>query len=102
MQPNLSIGEGQLRTIKAVLARHLPSDIRVYAFGSRVHGRNIKTFSDFDLCLKGRKPIPDQTFFSLRDALDESNLAIKVDLVDWHKLTPDFQDAIVRDFVLLV
>ena len=90
-----------LEDVRTILAEHLPPDIAVLAFGSRVHGRNLKRFSDLDLCLKGAGPVPDTTLQALRDAFEESALPIKVDIVDWRGLTPEFQAAIAGDLTLL-
>ena len=39
-----------------ILRRHLPGRT-VWAFGSRVHGRRLKPFSDLDLAVIGETPL---------------------------------------------
>jgi predicted nucleotidyltransferase len=61
-----------------ILARNLPASVRVFAFGSRVHGRNLKPYSDLDLCLRDDQPVPSSV--QARAAL-----------------SAEFRDAIARD-----
>lgn len=80
-----------------ILARTLPAGVNVFAFGSRVHGRNLKPFSDIDLCLRGDKPVPGDVLMKLGNELEDSMLPFKVDVVDWATLSPEFRDAIAND-----
>lgn len=41
--------------------------------------------------------IPFNVMFKLRDAFAESDLIFKVDLVDWHRITPEFRASILED-----
>jgi len=70
-----------LETVRAILRRYVP-DRAAWAFGSRV-ARNAKRFSDLDLAILGDQCVPAATLADLREAFDESDLAFKVDLVDW-------------------
>src|SRR5437762_2502971 len=93
------LDEEQLKIVKEILKKHL-SDRAVVVFGSRVTGR-IKPYSDLDLCLMGADPISIQTLANLKEAFSDSNLNIRVDLVDWASITPEFQAVISRQSVPL-
>jgi predicted nucleotidyltransferase len=77
----LELSEQELSTVRAILRRHLASNFKVYAFGSRAGGR-VKPWSDLDLSIEGGEPVPLATLGALADEFDESDLIWKVDLVD--------------------
>lgn len=85
-----------LQEVKRILAFWAPG-IPAFAYGSRIHGRNLKPLSDLDLCLKDVRPVPDKVIWQVRDAFDISDLPMRVDVVDWHNLSEEFRDAIGPD-----
>ena len=93
----MHLTEGHRAEVRRILDRTLPPDIRVFAFGSRVHGRNLKPYSDLDLCLKGESAVPTTALSRLVSAFEDSALPFKVDIVDWAVISPDFRAAVARD-----
>lgn len=89
-----------LETIQAILARHVP-DAEVLVFGSRVKG-NAKSYSDLDLAIRGDKKLSIRQLGTLREAFEESDLPIRVDVVDWHTTSPEFQNIILDHGEVLV
>ena len=85
-----------------ILRRHLPALYAAHVFGSRAHGRNLKEFSDLDLCVIGPSPLDSDVLLRLRAAFDESDLPFKVDIVDWHDLSAEFCLAIAPDLTPFV
>lgn len=85
-----------LHLVQRILSFWAPG-IPAFAFGSRVHGRNLKPFSDLDLCLKGAGAVDANTLADVSDAFAASRLPFRVDVVDWYGLAPDFQNAITGD-----
>jgi predicted nucleotidyltransferase len=75
-----------------ILGQHVP-DREVWAFGSRVTGK-AQRFSDLDVAILGEKPLDLDRFCDLTDAFSESDLPIRVDVVDWAAASPTFQDLI--------
>jgi type I restriction enzyme, S subunit len=69
-----------LRWVEKILAEHVP-EYAVLAFGSRVTGTT-KRFSDLDLAIMSDKPLAPRRLALLADALSESDLPIRVDLLD--------------------
>jgi len=85
-----------LDIIKQLIRQYVP-DTEVWAFGSRVNW-TAKDYSDLDLVLKGEGKIPQKKYFQLQDALEESDLPIKVDVLDWNRLTPELQANIEKNY----
>jgi predicted nucleotidyltransferase len=77
----LALSDQELKTVRAILRRHLDPQFKVYVFGSRAGGR-VKPWSDLDLSIEGEEPVPLATLAALADDFDESELIWKVDLVD--------------------
>ena len=92
----MHLSPDDLRTVQRILAFWAPG-ISVFAYGSRVHGRHVKPFSDLDLCLRGTARVPDRTLGEVRDAFDISGLPMRVDVVDWHELGEEFRALIEPD-----
>ncbi|MCE5319391.1 MAG: nucleotidyltransferase domain-containing protein [Parachlamydia sp.] len=87
----IHIDQRHLKIIRDILS-HYP--FHFYAFGSRVKGTN-KTFSDLDIC--SMDDIPELTKFYLKEAFEDSNLPFKVDILEWNKISKDFQNIIKQD-----
>lgn len=81
-----------LEIVKAILARHVPQ-AEVLAFGSRVRGTP-RPYSDLDLAIRSTKVLSIQEMGTLKEAFEASPLPIRVDLVDWYRTSPEFQDII--------
>ena len=88
----LDLEPRHLDEVRRILARHAPG-ARAWAFGSRTAGR-AKHFSDLDVVLEAENGVPIETLARLREAFSESDLPIKVDVVDWDALDPEFRSAI--------
>ena len=89
----LDLEPRHLDEVRRILARHAPG-ARAWAFGSRTAG-HAKRFSDLDVALEVENGVPIETLVRLRDAFSESDLPIKVDVVDWNALDPEFRSAIM-------
>lgn len=88
------------KIVHEIIARYLPAGVSVRVFGSRAKW-TAKPHSDLDLALKGKQPLPRSVLGDLAEAFSESDLPFRVDIVDWHAVTPSFQAAIDRDGVRL-
>jgi predicted nucleotidyltransferase len=82
-----------------IMSRYLP-EYDVWAFGSRVTG-TAKPFSDLDLLIRTELPLTFEKMATLKDAFDESDLTIRVDLVDWAATSTLFRDIILQHYVVL-
>lgn len=79
-----------LETVCHILQRYVP-EYEVWAFGSRIHGRNVKPFSDLDWVILTDQPPSPARYATLEDAFSESDLPFKVDIVDWAATSENFR-----------
>ncbi len=83
-ESELALPEPCLALVRTLIGQHAPHH-RFFAFGSRVVGsaadrRRVKPHSDLDLAIAG-EPLPLEQLFVLRDAFSESDLPMRVDIV---------------------
>lgn len=97
--PKLDLRPNDWLEVERILKDVVP-EFEVWAFGSRVSG-NAKPYSDLDLTIMTNEPLSLTRFASIKEAFDESDLSIRVDLVDWAATTPEFQRIILRHKVVV-
>ncbi|WP_420441401.1 restriction endonuclease subunit S [Candidatus Palauibacter sp.] len=68
------------------------------AFGSRATW-TAKDYSDLDLAVMGEEPLSLRTVSALDEALGDSDLPFKVDVVDWARIDDSFRSVIRRHAV---
>lgn len=84
-----------------ILNRHLPATTKVWVFGSRVKG-TARKYSDLDLVIElPNQVMPLEMLSDMAADFEESELPIKVDIVDWRTLTDDFKRLIDNEKVPL-
>lgn len=88
-----------LKIIQDILVEHVP-ECDVFVFGSRAKWTAQDT-SDLDLCVKGSEALSLKTLAALRDAFSLSRIPYKVDVVDWHRISDSFRQAIQEDLLPL-
>ena len=86
-----------LATVRRILDQHAP-DCEARVFGSRACG-TAKPYSDLDLILVGQGPAPFETMRLLKEAFEESDLPFRVDIVDWHRVSEGFRQAVAGQCV---
>ena len=91
----IDLAPEQLDRVARLLGAQVP-ECEVRAFGSRVSG-GAKPYSDLDLVLLGPARLPLDRLAALREAFAESELPIRVDLVDWHALSEAFRTIIAAN-----
>jgi len=88
-----------LKLVKKILQENLPNH-EIWAFGSRVHGKNLKTFSDLDLVIA--KPATTmQQVMQISESFSESDLPFKVDVMDWNDSNESFQHIIKKHYEVI-
>ena len=95
----LAMTAEELSLLQSILKRYVP-DFKVWAFGSRVTGSH-KPYSDLDLALVGDEPISIQTRAMLSEALSNSGLPYKVDIVDWASTSEAFRQIIEKQKLVI-
>ena len=81
-----------LQQVQAILRQHVP-ECEIWVFGSRL-GRGAKRFSDLDLAIVSATAMPVRRLALLASAFEESDLPIKVDVVDLQSTSPAFRQRI--------
>ena len=69
---------------------------RVWIFGSRARGSH-RAFSDLDVLFSVSTPLPSGELYLIKTALEESNLPMKVDLVDERDLAEAYRAQILAE-----
>ena len=95
----LDLPAGQLAAVRRILREHAPG-CEVRAFGSRVAGR-AKPWSDLDLAIVGTDAIGWENIAVISEAFQESDLPIRVDVLDWHSVAPGFRAVIARRYAVI-
>lgn len=83
------------KLILSAIERHFPG-CRVRVFGSRARGDH-RPHSDLDLCLDQGHPLELTKLGKLEEELTQSDLLYRVDISDWHRITPDFRAVVSRE-----
>ncbi len=98
----MQISKEDLAIVKNILQQIVPN-IEVRAFGSRVHGQHLKKFSDIDLALRAKndEKIKSDIMAKLRNEFEESNLSIRIDIVDLNNINADFAKIINQNYEII-
>ena len=98
----IDLSPAHLEIVRAVLLRSVPG-VPVYAFGSRAT-RRARKFSDLDLdlALVPEQALDWRVLARLREAFEESDLPITVDVIDWTQAGPEFKKQVGRLTELMV
>ena len=96
MTAALDLREDHADIVRGVLRAHLPQGARAYVFGSRAHGE-ARRYSDLDLALEWDRPLGLDVIGEIAEALSESDLPYKVDIVDLLTVDPAFRARIAAD-----
>ena len=97
--PEIALDPRHLETVRRIIRKHVP-EAEVRAFGSRVTG-GARKYSDLDLALVGPSEVEWSRMGRLAAALSESDLPIRVDVLDWHGISAAFRRVIDQKFVVL-
>lgn len=85
------LSDDQLFLIKKLIQNEFgaETDLKVYIFGSRVKGKQRK-YSDIDLAFLSKDKNLNKKISKLNNAIEESRLPYKVDLVNFSELLPEY------------
>ncbi len=88
----IDLPPSQLETVKRILVQQVPQ-CEVRAFGSRIN-QTAKKWSDLDLAIVGSAKLEPHALYDLKEAFEDSDLSICVDVLDWHTISSEFQAVI--------
>lgn len=78
--------------IKKIIFKHLsPKEYRVFVYGSRATGRDRK-WSDYDIGIMGKEETPQAVLANLSEELENSDIPVNVDVVDFHHVSDRFKN----------
>ena len=98
----VDIRADHLEIVQDILRSHMPAGFEVWVFGSRANWTT-KDSSDLDLAVAGRMPELDYRIMGdLEVAFEESDLPYTVDVVDLKDVSPEFQNIVDSQKVLLL
>ena len=85
--------------VQRVLSHEVPH-LEVWAFGSRAR-HTAKPYSDLDLALLSAEPLSLAQLASINHAFESSDMAIRVDVVDYASTSDAFRRIICEDKVVV-
>jgi uncharacterized protein len=97
---DLALSPAHRSIVAQVLRRHA-AHAQVLAYGSRVQG-TARKYSDLDLAIIAPQPLTLRALRQLREAFEDSDLPICVDLTDWSQADPGFKAAVVQQGMAVV
>ena len=95
----INLSPDLIKQVRVIIEQYAPN-AEVWAFGSRVSG-TARDHSDLDLVVIDEQKLPQKTYYQLQEAFQESELSIRVDVLDWHRITPEFQQNIKNQYVVI-
>ena len=86
--------------VKQIVLNHIDTNqYKVFLFGSRACG-NAKKYSDIDVGILGNQKFSIIKKFDIEDAIDESIVPYKVDLVDFFGVDNKFKSEALKKIVI--
>lgn len=77
---------------KTIVCSYLPKgNYQVFLFGSRTTNRHHR-YSDIDIGIEGKDSVSKLVMSRITDALEESDLPVKVDVVDFFRVSSEFKN----------
>ena len=89
----------ELSIVKKIIEQQLPNQ-NIFVFGSRATAHH-KPHSDLDLCIMGEQPLSLLQLSELRETFSNSDLPMRVDIVDGLTASPEFMAIIQKNAVQL-
>jgi predicted nucleotidyltransferase len=100
MTATLDMRQEHVAVVQHVLRQYLPAGTQAFVFGSRAHGA-ARPYSDLDLALEWSRPLELDLLGQIAEALSESDLPYRVDIVDLTTVDPAFRVRIAADCIPL-
>jgi predicted nucleotidyltransferase len=97
--PDIDLTQRDWSEVTRILMQYVP-EYTVWAFGSRVTG-TAKPYSDLDLVILTDIPLSLERMATIKGAFDESDLPIRVDVVDWAATSNSFREIIRQNYVVI-
>jgi len=96
----MNLGDREMAIVRHILGAMVP-EYEVWVFGSRIHGRFLKKFSDIDLVIIADAPVDSGRLSELKEAFSESDLPYRVDVVDFASASRTFRSIIQQEYEVI-
>jgi predicted nucleotidyltransferase len=96
----IDLSQAELAIVQTILRAHLPPTTRAFVFGSRATA-TARRYSDLDLALEGENPLGLGVLGDVAEALSESDLPYRVDVVDLRSVDSAFRALIEPEMIAL-
>ncbi len=100
MSEAIDLSPGELAIVRTILRDRLPQITHAWVCGSRATA-SARRFSDLDLAFEGEVPLSLDVLGDVAEALSESDLPYKADVIDLRSVDPAFRALIEPDMVAL-
>ena len=100
MTSPVDIRPDHLKIVQDILRTHLPTNVKVWVFGSRANWTT-KDSSDLDLALEGDDKLKPKLMGAIADAFEDSELPYKVDVIDLNAVSDKFKRIVEEQKVAL-
>jgi type I restriction enzyme S subunit len=97
--PPIDLSPLEWEIVRDILARYVPQ-YEVWAFGSRAK-HIAREYSDLDLAIITDQPLDLTLSADIANAFEESDLPIKVDVVDWATTSENFRQIVLLDKIVI-
>ena len=95
----IDLNPEHLKLIQRILKEHVPH-YEVRAFGSRVKW-NAQDYSDLDIAVVGSRSLTLRQTGRLAEAFEDSDLPIRVDIVEWLSISEGFRSIIAEAYEVI-
>ena len=95
----MQLKPNEVQTVKNIILRYCPT-AKIILFGSRAKN-TAKKYSDVDIAIIDVEKIALTKLTLMKEEFAESNLPYLVDIVDWQRITAEFQQVIQKTGIAL-
>lgn len=89
------------KEILEIISKYLDlKEYRVFFFGSRIK-ENQDEKADIDIGIEGKKPMPEETLYKIKEEISELPILYKIDIVDFKRVDKDFYQVAKQNIELL-
>ncbi|MBJ6751488.1 nucleotidyltransferase family protein [Geomonas anaerohicana] len=96
---SIDLTTDQLKSLLSLLISYIP-DTEVWTYGSRIKGTS-RPSSDLDLVVFAEREQRER-LAALKEALEESDLPFRVDVMVWDEVPDSFRKNILEHYVVLI
>lgn len=95
------LDDATLKVIRNIVMPRLPDEsYKAFIFGSRTKGTS-RPYSDIDVGIMGPKKVPSVNFIDIVQALDDSDIPYRTDVVDFINVSDIFKQNAMRNVISL-